>query len=124
SPWDARLSDVETGSMPFVHSYASVVETFSTRFRPDMDGERRAASIKSDVAFVPLEMTPRMAPRSRRWRTNLRVSTSAMTGMLYFARKCSARSSDRQLLATGEISRTTRPSIYGECASLSAAFAP
>ena len=35
------------------------------------------------------------------------------TGMPYSARNCSARSSERQLLAMGENSRTTRPSMNG-----------
>ena len=60
-----------------------------------------------------------MTPRVRRWRTSARVSISLMTGMLFLARKSSASASERQLLATGENSRTTRPSINGLPASLS-----
>ena len=76
-----------------------------------MDGDWRARSISPWRRSSVAESTPRMTPRVRRWRTSARVSISAATGMPLFGKKLPGCSSERQLLAMGENSRTIRPSM-------------
>ena len=55
------------------------------------------------------DSTPRITPRMRRRRTNVRVSISLAIGTPWRERNAFASSCDRQLLDSGEKSRTTSP---------------
>jgi hypothetical protein len=79
----------------------------------------RAFSTSAAGSASMFERTPRITPRLRRCRTSRRVSISLMIGTPYCARNSSASASERQLLASGENSRTTSPSMKGLIASLS-----
>ena len=54
-----------------------------------------------------------MAPSTRSLLVSARVSTSLMPGMPYSFKYSSIESSARQLLTTGESSRTTKPEHFG-----------
>ena len=85
-----------------------------------MDGEFRALSTNSLASnFAPAESTPRITPRERKCRTKERVSISEMTGTPLLVKNSCAVSSARQLLDSGENSRTAKPSMCGRAASLS-----
>ena len=79
----------------------------------------RLCSSKSSV-----DNTARMLPWVLMCRTSARVSISEITGMPKSARNSSVSSTDRQLLASSDNSRTTSPSAKGEDDSESNGLVP
>ncbi len=51
------------------------------RSSPSIEGEARSSAAVLRSALLPSAITPRIAPRSRRWRVSRRVSTPVSTGM-------------------------------------------
>ena len=78
---------------------------------PSILGMERAFITSFSGSLSMEEITPRMTPCVRRWRTNARVSISEITGILNFSRYSSVTCWERQLELMGENSRTASPSI-------------
>jgi hypothetical protein len=72
----------------------------------------RALSTSSSGSGRPVAMTPRMTPDDRSSRVSALVSMSEMATMPWRVRYSRSVPSARQLLATGDSSRMTKPATW------------
>jgi hypothetical protein len=69
-------------------------------------------------------MTPRITPPERSWRVSARVSMSEIATILLATRYSRSVPAARQLLATGDSSRITKPATCGARDSTSSGVTP
>ena len=93
----------------FVPPKRLLVRHFLDVIRAPRPGQFLARATASSVEMSSVEINPFSAPRTRSFLVSARVSMPLMPGMPFFSKYSAREISARQLLTTGEISRTTNP---------------